>query len=110
MIFTMEHWKDDLTRAYRDLTSMVSSERDARRANVDAVREDIRVLRRVVEERLDSIDQRLEADDERTAGFESAMIESLGRMHATVLKVIESQESLEVRVSDLEQWRRDQAS
>ncbi|MBM3273644.1 MAG: hypothetical protein FJZ00_00720 [Candidatus Sericytochromatia bacterium] len=102
----MEHWKDDLTRAYLDLTSMIASERDGRRASLSYVRADIKIIH----ERLDSIDKHLVADDERAAGFEAAMIESLGKVHSTVLNMIESQKSLEVRVSDLEQWRRDQAS
>lgn len=98
--------EEDFTRAYRDLVAMIASERDARRADVKGLREDIQAIER----RLAEMDRRLADGDERTFGFETAAIESLGRFHSTVMKALKAHESLETRVSALEQWRRDQAS
>jgi len=71
---------------------MIASERDARQAGVQ------RILGS-----LDEIRQEIVEADSRTAGFEAAVLDALGRLH-------DAHVSLESRVSDLEKWRRDQAS
>jgi len=75
---------NDLTEAFRDLTAMISSERDARRRDTAA------------------IVARMQAADDRFERFEGALLDSLGRFK-------DAHVDLERRVSDLEAWRREQA-
>lgn len=87
---------------FRDLAAMVSAERDARRADAAAIRADLKAV-------WDAIDRRMDLADERASGFESAVIESLGRMGDAVEDQVARQADLEERVARLEK-RLDQAS
>jgi len=74
---------NEMTRVFRDLTRMIGSERDARRADTAAIL------------------ARMQAADDRTDRFEGALIDSLKTFKHAHL-------SLDKRVADLEDWRRDQ--
>ncbi|MBM3274508.1 MAG: hypothetical protein FJZ00_05115 [Candidatus Sericytochromatia bacterium] len=75
---------------------MIAAERDARRADVRAIRGDIHVIG----QRLNAIDKRFEESDERTTGFEGAVSDALSSM-------ANKHEALEGRVISLEDWRDD---
>ncbi len=90
---------NEIGKAFRDLASMISSERDARRADIADIRS-----------HLQAMDRRLADGDERTSGFEAAVLESLGTLGDTLDRQSAERTDLEMRVAALEQWRRDQAS
>jgi hypothetical protein len=90
---------DELTRAFKDLSAMIASERDARQASARRVLGSVDGIRR----ELDELRTEIVESDARTSGFESAMLEAVRQVHDAHL-------SLERRVADLEQWRREQAS
>jgi len=93
---------DNITRAVRHLTSLIAAERDARKQDVREIRGHLKAI----DARLENIDQRMAEGDERTGGFEAAIIDGLWAFQAAVTS---NQESVEERLSALEQWRKDQA-
>ncbi|MBM3267692.1 MAG: hypothetical protein FJZ01_08605 [Candidatus Sericytochromatia bacterium] len=81
---------------FRDLAAMVSAERDARRADAEGIRADLKAV-------WEAIDRRMDLADERASGFESAIIESLSGMAGAVEEQAEKQADLEDRVTKLEE-------
>ncbi|MBM3273598.1 MAG: hypothetical protein FJZ00_00490 [Candidatus Sericytochromatia bacterium] len=97
---------EDFRSAFKDLVAMISSERDARRADSREFREFFR-----------RIEKRMDDADERTTRFEGAMIDVLAKMSNSLAQNLTRtdaleirQDSLEQRMSALEQRQQDQAS
>ncbi|MBM3274888.1 MAG: hypothetical protein FJZ00_07030 [Candidatus Sericytochromatia bacterium] len=91
---------------FQDLVKMISAERDARRAAI--TRLDGRID--IIQKEVGAIREEIWEGHERTSGFESAMIDVLGRTYLSHENNQDRLDILEIRVSDLEKRQGDAAS
>jgi hypothetical protein len=97
---------DRVDHALRDLVKMISSERDARRADVRGLQGSIKSMQEI----LVNMGQRMDEADERTSGFELAVIDTLGEIRTELSGRGDQLEALERRVTKIEERLDDKAS